>query len=53
MLMMSPSACTALNEKLNAQVEGYNGNPDDYDKRFACGDITGIDTGVCCRSIMD
>jgi len=45
LMMLSESACIALEESLNKEVEGYNGSPDDFNKRFVCGDILGADSG--------
>jgi hypothetical protein len=45
MLMMSPSALTAVLDVLNTEKEGYVGDPEDYNARFACGDVIGVTTG--------
>ena len=45
MLMLTPSACAAMEEALDAEVEGYNGDPDNYAARFKCGDVLDADGG--------
>jgi hypothetical protein len=45
LMMLSSSACSALEDTLNAEVEGYAGDPENWDTRFQCGDILNPDAG--------
>lgn len=44
-LMLPPSARMSLQELCNTEVPGYKGDPDDYSKRFQCGEWLDCATG--------
>lgn len=49
MLMLSKSACFALSETLNKEIDGYKGATEDLNSRYVCGDILNADAGRILR----
>lgn len=42
---MGPSAGLAMVNEFHREVEGFNGDPDDFEARYVCGDPISLDTG--------